>query len=1260
MPRPTPVRRLPRFRKHLLALAAGAALAPNGVWAVDLLQAPPGTVQPYVTPNVIISVDDSGSMDYCLTLQKDNKEGTSNCQIAWDANGNPTQYASVSNTLVPDANGNWPGNARRINVLKYSLKQVFNDTALLPDKKIRIAWQAMWNNGGSPGIGPEKINGSTTSKAGANSVYNGTDTPTAGTNSMKVLDNTHRTNFISFIDKLDADNGTPSHWMFSQADAYMRSNVNSNGPWSGNPGGSDTASTTYLGCRRNYHIMMTDGRWNTLTRDIGDTTRRDNATNIALPNGTIYGGTTAAEQSKTALYRDGHSKTLADWAFYSWATPLRTSGLTGNPQPTADYDKATQTENFGKDSAGNDAILERFWNPRYNPATWPHMVTYAIGFSNMAVTWPGAPTIQAPTSKVPFGYDGSFPDLVTGTKKWPDMGTGESVRSLDLWHAALNGRGRFYAVEKGEHLEKAFREIFGQINTQTDPDMTSTATSGSNTSRNDVGKYTGNYEPKNAWKGYVTAETVKKDGTTEATAGWGGQNTAQKIDAMNPGDRRIFTWNDKWATSKYTGGTPFKWTTTENNLSTSQKLWLQKNLDGTDEGATAGQNRLDYIRGDRSKEGSDSSGYPTSKPYRQRQSAQGDIINSVVWYVGAPASNYALKGYSTFTSANKTRTPMIYVGGNDGMLHGFSAADGSEKMAYVPQGVIPSLTRLTNPTYNQKHRFFVDGSPMTGDVDMGAGVQDPDAPNYDPTYSPTWRTLLVGTLGAGGKGYFVLDVTDPNAFLEANASTLVKLDRTRSTEAGTTPNCALTTMSSAEKTACNKATTEDKDIGNITARPVLDDTNPMRTTQITRMNNNRWAVVMGNGYNSANQRPVLLVQYLDNDPGGDATKNMKLLRLPATTEFPGQGKAADNGLAAPRLVDINGDGRPDIAYAGDNLGNMWKFDLTSVDDTQWGVAPFGASITPTIAPDTAPSTTSGGGVAGTPLFTAKGPGSLGSARTIIQPITVAPTARPNDRKKTVGTGPTAKTVDVGGMMVVFGTGRNVTKADESDRNVQTLYSVLDNTRYKTVSTTLGSRLQVHPGGGTCTPVPAADCAPVPAALGEGVATAKLVQRTITDLSGGDFGQVEDATTLDWAVNNGWYMDFPAVGERLLKPIDLYDGSNILAVYSQVPAKGSDVDPNVESCESSTVDEERQYRTFINMMDGKSPSVQLVDVNGDGAFDAADGGGSGKRPSRRKVTKGSHNLINSGNKVEDIDVKNNREKLARMPEQSLRSIWRQLK
>ena len=97
---------------------------------------------------------------------------------------------------------------------------------------------------------------------------------------------------------------------------------------------------------------------------------------------------------------------------------------------------------------------------------------------------------------------------------------------------------------------------------------------------------------------------------------------------------------------------------------------------------------------------------------------------------------------------------MIYVGGNDGMLHGFSAVDGTEKIAYVPRGVIPSLTRLSSQNYNSEHRYFVDGSPMTGDVDMSTDIQDPKNPN-DPNYTPDWRTLLVGTLGAGGKGYFI-------------------------------------------------------------------------------------------------------------------------------------------------------------------------------------------------------------------------------------------------------------------------------------------------------------------------------------------------------------------------------------------------------------------------------------------------------------------------------------------------------------------------
>lgn len=1173
------------FRPTLLALSISAALLPPAL-ALDLSQAPPGTVQPYVRPNVIISIDDSGSMGYRLDSESRSK---------------------VSSRTEPDLpNGGWSANSKRINVLKYALKSIFDpthaqyDNTLLPDDKIRLAWQVMHDNG----------------KANAKSVDSGDNPSSLNTNSMRPFAGAHRTNFLSFVNGLSANGGTPSHLMFSQADAYMRRPLSKNGPWSGNPGGTDKAATTYLGCRRNYHILMTDGRWNG-TASGGS--QDDNTKNLTLPDGTVYGSTISSNRPNNSLYSDSYSNTLADWAFKSWALPLRTD-LAGKPEPAADYRKAPSTESFGTDSASKAAVLSKYWNPKYDPADWPHMVTYTIGFSAMAYTWPGEPAIAAPTEMVPFGYDGSFPDLVTGTKLWPKMDS-ENKRSLDLWHAALNGRGRFYAVEKGEDLAKAFRDIFQQINSQTDPEMTATATSGNNSMRNDVGRFIGAYEPKNAWKGFVSAQTVKSDGTMGGPpAAWGGKNTAAKLDEMTLSNRQVISWSNEWSGSKDKGGVAFKWATGQTYLSTGQKAWL-----GLNPGApgitvkTNGENILNYVRGERSLEGSESSGYTAAKPFRERYSRQGDIVNSVIWYAGAPVSNFALRGYSDFAKNNKDREPMLYVGGNDGMLHGFSAKDGTEKIAYVPQAAIPSLKSLAEPTFNSNHRYFVDGSPMVGDIDLASSAVADTADGY----SANWKSYLVSTLGGGGKGYFVLDVTDPNAFSDSNAATLAVLDRTQSSEASAKPVCGV--MTGAQKTACDMAEIENRDIGYIIAEPVRDNENPMRTTQITRLNNNRWAVVLGNGYNSDNQRPVLLVQYLDGDK--------KLLRIPVTSDAQGSGLAQDNGLAAPALVDVNGDGKPDVVYAGDNQGNLWKFDMTNVDDAHWKVAFSGA-----------------------PLFTATGPASFNSARSLKQPIFAPPIVRPNDRLKTVGSGTSQTAVRVGGMMVAFGTGRNVAKDDQKSNAVQTLYSVLDNTRYRTVTTSLGKRLQVHPGGGTCSPVPKEDCAPTPAALGEGVSTAKLAKRSIVDDSK-TFQAIKKEEDLDWSVNNGWYLDLPATGERLLKPMSFYDGSNILTMYSQVPAKGSDADPNVESCDTISVDEERQYRTFINIMDGAAPSVPLMDYAGDGKFAMAGYNGE----ARKQVAKGAHNIVTTGKyRNKDVDAKGNSEDLARMPMQSMRPSWRQLK
>ena len=272
---------------------------------------------------------------------------------------------------------------------------------------------------------------------------------------------------------------------------------------------------------------------------------------------------------------------------------------------------------------------------------------------------------------------------------------------------------------------------------------------------------------------------------------------------------------------------------------------------------------------------------------------------------------------------------------------------------------------------------------------------------------------------------------------------------------------------------------------------------------------------------------------------------MELRRIQATDDAVGSGNASDNGLAAPALVDLNGDGRTDVVYAGDNLGNLWKFDLTSEDDSKWDVAGWGASL-----------------ATKAPLFTAQGPVALGDVtRNQIQPITAPPIVRANDRQKTLSNG---DTVAVGGLMVAFGTGRNVTENDRKTdvtQNVQTLYSVLDNTRYR-ITGTKRDRLEVHEGN-----CPGDDeCIPVPAALGKGVTTAKLAKQTIDTVTGiySTLVATEELKATTWKDHNGWYLDLPESGERLLKPMQFFDNTNILAVYSERPAGTKNETTNAES------------------------------------------------------------------------------------------------
>src|SRR3569832_1782567 len=108
---------------------------------------------------------------------------------------------------------------------------------------------------------------------------------------------------------------------------------------------------------------------------------------------------------------------------------------------------------------------------------------------------------------------------------------------------------------------------------------------------------------------------------------------------------------------------------------------------------------------------------------------------------------------------------MVYVGANDGMLHGFDAATGVKKIAYVPARVYSNLSKLTAPTYT--HRYFVDGTPTISEA----------------YYSNTKHTQKVGSLAGGGQGVFALDISNPDNFSESNATSVVQWEFTETNAA---------------------------------------------------------------------------------------------------------------------------------------------------------------------------------------------------------------------------------------------------------------------------------------------------------------------------------------------------------------------------------------------------------------------------------------------------------------------------------------------
>jgi type IV pilus assembly protein PilY1 len=489
--------------------------------------------------------------------------------------------------------------------------------------------------------------------------------------------------------------------------------------------------------------------------------------------------------------------------------------------------------------------------------------------------------------KPPNGYSMLGRSTALEDSLWTDHIAGKT----DLVGSAKRPRNYFTAADPAkmkDSLSAVFRKIDGEASAFT----TSFSVALPQTEVSGNASYSSKYNAED-WTGEVSATSLAFDLTTNTvtpTSSWtaSARLATQLANAGWDTDRKVFT---KGATV----GVPFR----RASLTTAQQVALDSTLRAGDDS----QDVLNYLRGQRAYEvGSTSSVDGDSKLYRARtdNGLLGDIVNSKLVPVGAPnfpLSDSTNPGYSEFKNnpTYRDRLKVVYFGANDGMVHAIdgrtdiTAGGGKELFAYVPSSLfrgptgtpaVNGLVALADP--ERDHYFYVDATPRNADIDLNKTFYE--ATETKPTTS-NWRTLLIGGMGKGGKGYYALDITDSTAMsteTEAQAASRLLWEFTH------------------------------PDMGYSFGVPVTVKTQKYG-----------WVVILTSGYNNADGQGYFFVV----NP-----------RTGALLEKIGTGVGSPTGQAglahANAFVRDLTDGTADAAYAGDLLGNVWRLDMSD------GTAPF--------------------------------------------------------------------------------------------------------------------------------------------------------------------------------------------------------------------------------------------------------------------------------------------------------------------------------
>lgn len=679
-------------------------------------------------------------------------------------------------------------------------------------------------------------------RVGLSTIHNKSAREATGNKFLHVrdFDATQKKKFYEYLMALGTISWTPNRAALAFAGRYF-----------GNRANNQDLDPVQYWCQDNFTLLATDGAWNPdgESSDFGPFTMRKNAAAPASSNVTVGQRDARAPLGKRDAANDsgsgGSANSLADVAYYYANTDLRDDEAWGNCTGAI---------------SGQDVCANSDGQPD-SPLKPQRMVTYTLSLG------------QDGSLKYVDNYQQNSADylaIVAGARDWPNPTT-DAFKVDDLWHAAVNGDGRYFNGSDPQQITNGMLSTLKSLEAISGSGAAAATSSLYPVPGNNqffVAQYT-----TQKWSGDVksygidvnTGALITKDEKGDDKPKW---SAAAELNKMAPADRRIFFGS---AMKSFTYGqldTALKVHFDNQCTKLSQCLLLSATEKVT---ANSGLELVEYLRG---------TNYP--EVFRVREGKLGDIVGSSPAYDGPVTANYKDAGYSTFVERPeiKARQGVVYVGANDGMLHALNADTGKELWAFVPTAVMPNMYRLADNTYYDKHLYYVDAPPLVADIKTSAGV---------------WKRIVVFGLGAGGKSYVALDVTDalnPKYLWEFTDATM----------------------------------------GLTHAKPV-----------VTKRSDGAWVVVVPSGLANSDGKGYL---YLLNAGDGTVVKKVPTLEL------------GELGPATGWVGDV-GDNTSLRYYAGDTEGNLWRFDtdnlvqphgaalkLASLKD---GTAPQPITTKPTVA-----------------------------------------------------------------------------------------------------------------------------------------------------------------------------------------------------------------------------------------------------------------------------------------------------------------------